>query len=503
MQPETTAPSTSETQSVARMALRSTLWATIGNYAVQIIGFGSVLLLTRLLKPEVFGVLSLAMFWTGLLNLRNKLGLNYAAVQYETDARLLGTYLIVDGLATGLSFVLIAACGLILTATGLYSSTVAWVMVGMTGIELALVWSGPLGIAIERALLLSRSSLVAIGATLVAYTAGILLALNGAGIWSMLAIPAINFTISSFGALWICRRFMPQLFTTRWVFDRSLAINLLKRGSTIGLSTALLAVVVAQFDNFLIGTFVGAETLGYYDRAYRIASWVNLILTMVVSRVGYVTMVRVVDDPARLSHTVRLSVWIVLTLGIPLALATSFTAPDLTRVLYGTIYASSADFLRVLAITNCMWTLISVGFWLSAARKQRRVNLFMSSAHAFALAAIALPLTLAFGAFGTLAGVAIAMSLALIASAIYIERVAQLGWWATYGAHAIATAVTCGALFSVSTLLAGIGAFALVRLIVLGATSLSSFAVCLFLLRRHEIGDRLDYLLSRWKSSPP
>ena len=468
-------PSKPSTATVARMALRSTLWTTLGNYAVQLIGFVSVLWLTRLLPPEVFGTLSLATFWTGLLNLRNKLGLNYAAVQYETDGRLLGTYFVLDGIATVVSFGMIVLGGITMVSAGMYASTVAWVMVAMAGIELALCWGGPLGIAIERAMLLSRSSLIMIMATMIAYAIGIGLAINGGGIWSMVAIPAINYAIMTLGTVYICRRFLPEVVKLRWQFDRTLALALIKQGGATGLSGALLGLVVAQFDNFLIGTFVNTETLGYYDRAYRVAGWVNLILTMVVGRVGYVTMVRVADDPARLAHTVRL--------------------------LYGNTYVQSSGYLKILALTNFMWTLITIAFWLSAACKQRQVSLLMSSAHVAVLVIFASPLTIIYGVNGTLAGVIIAMTLALAWSTIYIERTTHLGWRDTYGAHLIATGITAFITFNITQLNIFTTLPTFLRLFMIGVVCVCVFGLCLLMLRRAEINDRINYLRLRWKGN--
>ncbi|MCW1966793.1 MAG: oligosaccharide flippase family protein [Anaerolineae bacterium] len=489
------------TSTVARMALRSTLWTTLGNYAVQIIGFVSVLWLTRLLPPEVFGTLSLATFWTGLLNVRNKLGLNYAAVQYETDGRLLGTYFVLDSVATVGSFALIAVSGITMVAAGMYSSTVAWVIVAMVGIELALCWGGPFGIAIERAMLLSRSSLILIVATIIAYALGIGLALSGYGIWSMLAIPAINYSIMSLGTVYICRRFLPEVVKLRWQFDRKLALALIKQGGATGLSGALLGLVVAQFDNFLIGTFVNTETLGYYDRAYRVAGWVNLILTMVVGRVGYVTMVRVADDTARLAHTVRLSVWVVLTLGLPLALISSFGSVELIKILYGNTYSQSSGYLKILAITNFMWTLITIAFWLSAACKQHQMSLLMSSAHVVVLVLFASPLTIIYGVNGTLIGVIIAMTLALIWSALYIERTVHLGWRDTYGAHVVAAVITAFIMLNVTQLTMFTTLPVWGRLLMIGVVCVCVFGLCLLILRRAEINDRIHYLRLRWKGN--
>ena len=66
---------------LARIAVRSTVWTSLGTYLNQFIGFGAVLAMTRILSPEVFGFFSLGTFWSSLLNLRPKSGLSYAAIR--------------------------------------------------------------------------------------------------------------------------------------------------------------------------------------------------------------------------------------------------------------------------------------------------------------------------------------------------------------------------------------------------------------------------------------
>lgn len=110
----------------------------------------------------------------------------------------------------------------------------------------------------------------------------------------------------------------------------------------------MVVTVMNQFDNFLIGTFVGATTLGFYDRAYRTSQWPNILLTAALIRVGYLTFAKVQNDIPRLTHAVRLCIWVITTLGTPMALAIFFSAPDLVTVLYTEKWLPSAPFFALL-----------------------------------------------------------------------------------------------------------------------------------------------------------
>src|SRR5450759_3143194 len=115
-QPPSTVPDTIMSGStLARIAVRSTVWVGLGSYATQIIGFVATIAMTRILSPEVFGFFSLATFWFTLLNLRTKSGINYASIrQPENSGDLLGTYLALDAASALLSLILSIVAGLIL-----------------------------------------------------------------------------------------------------------------------------------------------------------------------------------------------------------------------------------------------------------------------------------------------------------------------------------------------------------------------------------------------------
>jgi O-antigen/teichoic acid export membrane protein len=224
-----------------------------------------------------------------------------------------------------------------------------------------------------------------------------------------------------------------------------------------------------------------------------------MLLTIAIGRVGFQTMARLRDDLPRLTHTVRLSLWIVLMLGIPMALVLCFGAPEVVRVLYGARYAESAGFLRFLALSNFAWMLISVAFWLAVALGHRRVSLSVSAVQAATLAIVATPLTLWLGANGTLIGVGVAMVVALALGCRYIFRTVPLTIRETFGGPLIASGLTTITLFAFLQIDVLHDLPILLRLSLLVAVTIVAFFGCMLVIRRDETIARLVYLRRTWR----
>ena len=489
---------TNPTSLLARIAVRSTLWVSIGTYLNQTIGFVAVLIMTRLLSPEIFGYFSLGVFWSTILNLRSKAGLNYAAIrQPESNGRLTGTYLALDAAAALGSLLLSVITAVILARVGT-APEVLLALIVLTLADGLTVIVSPLSMVLEKELQVSRLTLVSLIAATVSYVVAIALAVSGGGIWSLLAVNIVTNGLSLFGVYRVCRQRWPQAFHWRWQFDRALAKRLLRDGLPTGLSLTALGSIVTQFDNFLVGTFVGYATLGYYDRAYRIAHWPNLLLTIIVTRIGFLTFSKVQNDRARLTQAVRLSFWILTTLGIPISLILLFGAPDIVRLIYGPNWSESAFFLRFLTIYSFLWPLVNVGFWLSVAKAHSRTMVFITMAQALTLIVLGTPLTLQWGVMGTIFAVAVTMILAFSLSSHYVFRQVDLTFIGTFGAPIVA--LTCATLVLVLALqFAGLNTLGpLLRLILIGLLGPGVFWLSLFLLQPSETVRRVQYLWRVW-----
>jgi PST family polysaccharide transporter len=262
----------------------------------------------------------------------------------------------------------------------------------------------------------------------------------------------------------------------------------------VGLSYTALGSIVTQYDNFLIGTFVGATTLGYYDRAYRIANWTNILLTLVISRIGFLTFTKVRDDPARLTHAIRLSFWVLLTLGIPITLVLFFGSANIVKILYTDRYSESAYYLRFLTIYSLFSPFISLAFWLAVSVGDHRRSVFLTTVQTATLILLGTPFTILWGVNGTLVAVMITMIVAFILGLRYIFGRVSLSVREVFGAHVIAMLLAMLALWLIQ-LWTGWGTLtAVAQLIVIGLLGPGLFAAVLLLLRPAETRERIRYI---------
>ena len=239
---------------------------------------------------------------------------------------------------------------------------------------------------------------------------------------------------------------------------------------------------------------LGLTTLGFYDRAYRIASWPNLLLTTIMSRIGFLTFNKVRDDRPRLTHAVRLSLWVLLTLGLPIASVLFFGAADIVKILYTDRYNESAYFLHFLTIYTLVWPFVSIGFWLSVALGHHRQTVLFTLAQAFTLILVGTPFTLVWGVNGTLAAVSITMLLAVSLSLRYMLRQVDLAAGKIFGAHLLAAGITAGSLFLLQLWPGWSTLFSLIRLGLIGLISFGAFGFILYVLRPQEIIDHVQYI---------
>lgn len=497
-------PKSNSSKDIARLAVRGTVWVTLSQYLTIAVGFAANLVLTRLLTPEIFGVFALGMFWLGVLGLRAKAGLNYAALrQTELSGDLLGTY---AALELGLALMGVAVSGLagVGLVAGLgYAPEVAYVLVGLSLGEVLMALNSPLALATEREMMLGRPGAIWLAANMAAYAVVLGLAWAGAGVWSLVAVNLITYSLMLVGMLMYCRQRVPHIFALRWGWSANLARTLFREGLPTGLSLTAVLSVSNQYDNFMVGTFLNTTTLGFYDRAFRMAHWSNMVLTTVVGRVGYLTFTKVKDDLPRLTHAVRLGLWVLTTLGLPFTLIIIFAAPDLVSLLYGPAWAQSAIYLPFIAFTALILPVHNLAFWLATALGQQKAASGLFVAQAVAIVVLVTPLTLTLGMAGTLAGVAGAATLAGGLSYAYIFRQLPLTWRETLLPPLIAAALTASVLAAVVSWPPVSTLAPWVRLMLVAGLAPTTYLLTIWAAARAETQERLRYLLSTWRPATP
>ncbi len=426
---------------LAYRAVRGGLWIAASSYWTIAFGFAANIVLTRLLSPQAFGELALALFFAQLLRLQPKLGLGYAfARQSETTGETVGTYAAMEATAAFAGLLLSLLAVPILAALG-YTHTVVTLSVALAAAGAIESLSAIGSTLLDRELMFRASSVVQSLAFPVSYAPAFWLATHGGGAWSLVAQTITLDVLMLVGIAWMVRRGLPHLWTLRWQFSRALARQFLRFGLTIGLS-ALASLLLGQLDNLLIGTLLGVSVLGFYDRAYRTAQAPALLLNSLVARASFYTYARLQDDVVRLQKTVTMILWLVSTAALPAALVGFVTAPDLLALLYGPRWLPSAPLLRVLVLVFALRPFWDNGGSLFIALGKPRLTTTFTVVQAATLAVTGVPLTLAFGAMGTCAAVGLAALVGVLLVYGNVTREIHIDLRSVLGPPLLAAALT-------------------------------------------------------------
>ena len=477
---------------LARRAARGAAYILVSSYANMALGLAYGMVMARLLDPEHFGVYGLAAFFFNLFNLRAKLGLDYALVHRQpTTEALLATHWALS-LASGLATVGITLIvGLLLPARR-YDPATAAIMLALSGAMMLEALGSTSRAALEKELAFGRSTIVVTGALAASYLAAIGLAAAGLRYWALAGQVAVNALLGSIGFWWIYRR-LPGRLPLRLALDGDTACWMLRFGGVM-IVGAIATNVLLEFDNFLVGTFAGAAALGYYAQAYKTAQWPTGLVTHVVSKASLPTYAKLQDDPDRLSRAFELSLWLILTVATPLALAIFVSAPDFLRLLYGDKWLPSAPLLRLLIGYAVLRPILDdTGALFTAIGQPRKITTVLV-VQAVTLAALATPLTLRFGAPGAAIGVGGAFIVGIGLTYRFISRTIKLDLFSAFAPPVVAAVGSVSGYLAVAALvdLNALPLFA--RVVVKGGLAMALFGVIVLAIERRALFERLRYL---------
>lgn len=337
------------TEPLAQRAVRGSAWVVASSYWSIGFGFAANILLARLLMPEVYGEYALAVFFAMLFQLRTKVGLSYAFAQERT----------VTGAAAGTVFALDVALGAGSVLIGLIAAPVLLQFgysTAIVGMMLVLLLAGfgesflwVFVITLDKDLHFKPASVINSVIMPLSYLPAFWLAWTGRGSWSLIT-QSVTLSLLSFllYGIFIWRR-MGWIFQLGWRFEREVARRFFFYGAQSGVAT-FIASMIAQIDNFVVGTRSGTVALGYYDRGYRTAQWPNLLLSPLLARSALFTYAQLKDDTLRLRKSVSMVIWLIVGMATPVALALFVAAPDIVLLMYGERWLPAVPILRVLVI---------------------------------------------------------------------------------------------------------------------------------------------------------
>ncbi len=279
--------------SLKRRIFGAASWSLIGFALGNAIRLGSSLLMTRLLVPEMFGVMAIAaMVMTGLV-MFSDVGLKQNIIQSRRggDSTYLNTAWAI-GIIRGLLLWLLALCiSLLILAANhldLVSKASVYSNPHLPSVIAVVAFSAVINgfqstkfSEASRRLSLGRVTQLQIAAQIIGLIVMIGWALLDRSIWALVA----GSICSTLATTLLSHIWLPGA-RNRWQWERSAFHEIIHFGKWMFLSS-LLGFFANNADRMLLGGFVDAATLGIYTIAFTIFSSIAQILSQIISDVSF------------------------------------------------------------------------------------------------------------------------------------------------------------------------------------------------------------------------
>ena len=283
----------SNRMSLKRRVFDAGAWSLAGVAVSYAIRLGSSLVMTRLLVPQMFGVMAIAMLVMAALAMLSDVGLSQNIVQSKRgdDPAFLNTAWTIQ-ILRGLLLWLLALCiALFVVAAnhiGLVPKASVYADFGLPHVIAAVSISAAIGgfestklSEAARHLALGRVTRIRIAAQIVGLICMISWALIDRSIWALVAG-----SISATAATTLLSHLSLPGISNRWHWDRSAAHEIVHFGKWMFLSS-ILGFFANNADRILLGGLVDAPTLGIYSIAFTIVNSVVQILNTLFSLVSF------------------------------------------------------------------------------------------------------------------------------------------------------------------------------------------------------------------------
>jgi len=429
-------------------AVRGVFWTGSGTVGRQLVQVTTSLILARLLTPDVFGLLGMAMVFIEIAQLFVDFGLGLAVLQTRQASEILlsSCFWLSSGAAVVAALLVFGAAPAIAEVYGEPRITML-----MPFLSLNLVLAGVSAIPsslLQREMRFAALAKITFASAIVSSAIAVALAATGFGVWSLVIQPLVGTSM-----MCICL-FAASKWLPRWEFSWASLRGVIRFSSGI-LGTTLLNYSMRNSDNFLVGRFIGADALGYYTMAYRLMLFPLGQVSNAIGKVAFPILVQLQNDGDRYRKFYLRSCSAVAFVTFPMMCGLFVVADTFVAVVLGDKWLPATTVLKILCPVGLLQSIgTSVGNIFNSTGRTRTQFWWSLAAAPVTIAAFAV------GLFWGIEGVASCYAAVSTVLTLFSFRIAFkiVGLTLQSLAGALWRPLACG-------LLMAIGLFALDRIV--------------------------------------
>ncbi len=390
--------------SLRSKALRSGAWLGIAGALIGVLNFIRSIILARLLTPDIFGLMSIALMFSRSFDALTRPGVVPALIHRK------GSF----DEAKDTVFVILLARGFLLTVlliiaspyiASFYEQPVLKNMLWVMAIGFILLGGKNINV-VARAKALDYKQLAILDQLLEIINTSVVIAL---AFWLNSVWALVVGYIASSGIITLLSYILIP-GKPRFDFNIKIAKELLHYGKFIT-GTSIVLFVVSQLDNAVVGKILGVEQLGYYVLAFTTANFATTYIAKLAAKVLFPVFSHIQDDE-KATRNAYLQVFELLSIVvIPAAVGLFMLSSELVVLLYGEKWLPSSYVLNVLCVFGLARAFASMsGNMLNGVGKPH-IDFYLSILRATLIIISIYPLTIEYGLVGTAISVTIPMVL--------------------------------------------------------------------------------------------
>jgi lipopolysaccharide exporter len=340
-------PETSLSQRVAKGGM----WVFALRGLEKGLGLIRLVILARLLAPHDFGLFGIALLAMSTLETFSQTGFQTALIQKKGDiTQYLDTAWTVSVIRAVILFVILFFSASYVAH--FFNTPEASLIIKIIGISMLIGGFSNIGtVFFQKELEFNKQFIYRLSTALAEFIVVISAALAFKNVWAFV-YGSLAGSVTGLIVSYAIHSYRPH-----FRLDVSKAKELFGFGRWI-FGSSILAFLITQGDDAIVGKFLGAMMLGFYQMAYRISNMPATEITNVISQVTFPAYSKIQDNLPRLRESYLRVLQLTAFLSFPTAGLIFILAPDFTKIFLGEKWMPMVPAMQVLVL----WGLIrSIG----------------------------------------------------------------------------------------------------------------------------------------------
>ena len=325
--------------------IKAFIWDLGGKLLIQGIGFIITIILARLLEPSDFGLIAMIMVVIGIAQVFTDVGLGGALIQKRKLLPIHYSSVFYFNILIATCLTLITYFSADLIATFFDNRTLIPLTQSVSLLFIISALSSVQSIRLRRQLNYTLLTKVSFMSSLLSGAIGVVLAINGIGVWSLIAQVILQGIFYNL-IIWSYSEWKPSL-----TFSLKALMQLWKFGFRMFLSSVLDAIFT-RLDFLIIGKVFSASTLGYFQLAKQFNSLVIKYSSGSLMAVMFPLLSQVQKDLPRFQNIILKSLNILCFVVFLLLGFLYLTAEDLITFLFTEKWLPSVEYMKILILSG-------------------------------------------------------------------------------------------------------------------------------------------------------